>query len=165
MQLPDSHDRLHRAERDVALAVAALERGRRQRLALSELRRRDAAVTAALDVAVGVARTGGATLHQQLHRLRTQRELHVLAGGAAAGVRVPNCVRASSRAASGPQVAGMDFEPASASGPPDTRTYGLDLIAALDGVPRPDLPGSAGPAVVHQFWVRHVPVPSLDMAG
>lgn len=129
---PSVPAQLEAARRAVARAEAALRHVHLEQLPLSELRARHAALGAALDAAVAAAAAVGAGHRDELHRLRTQRELHTLAGLSTPGIRVATCPRASSRSAFGPLIAGMDFDPAPAMGPVDTRTYGLDLTACVD---------------------------------
>lgn len=129
----DQDVRLHEAERAVDRATALLERARVMRLGLTELRGRQAAVTAALDAALDEAKAGGTRHHQHVQRLRTQRELHVLHGLSTAGLTPATCPRTSSLAATGPHIAGMGSVLSSTAGPLKGGTYGLDLMAALEG--------------------------------
>lgn len=112
------------ARREVARASAAFEHAGLEALPLSELRSRHAALRTALDAAVGAAGLGHGA---ELERLRTQRELHTLAGLSTPGVHIPTCPRTSCLSALGPLIAGMSADPAPALGPLDTRAYGLDL--------------------------------------
>lgn len=122
---------LDSARREIARATAELEHARLEALPLSELRSRHAALRAALDSAVAAAGAAGPGHGAELERLRTQRELHTLAGLSTPGIHVPTCPRTSCRSALGPLIAGMSADPAPALGPMDTRAYGLDLTACV----------------------------------
>lgn len=156
-----SPDALHALEDDVARARDVLDRMTRSRAPLADMRAQHLAVSAALDAAIDAAQAAGRPQRKRLQRLRTLRELHVLAGLSATGVRVPTSVRTTSREATAPHIAGMHLDPTAALGPAQTRRYGLELVTLLDADPAAhadtiattsaaaarDLPVQRGPAV------------------
>ncbi len=117
-------------------------------------------MTARVEDAIHVAEVGPPTPRAPLQQRRTRRELLVLAGMSTTGLHVPTCVRVSTLASTGPHIAGMGGEVTAAFGPPATRTYGLDLTAAIDA-PAP-AHSVASPAVVS---FRRAPDDSVEEYG
>lgn len=113
----------------VAEAAAALERAHRARRPLAEQRALWQQLDRALDAAVTAARSAGS---EQLHRARTQRELHRLAALSTPGLLPATVVRTASRGGTGPHIAGMVLDPMPPVGHGVDGTYGLDLPAVLD---------------------------------
>lgn len=120
------------------------------------------AAEAAIDAAIGIAFGAGAAQAPVLRRLRTRRELLLLAGLSTSGVDVPDCAQPTSLAADGPVLAGLDFE---REAPVLGHAHGLDLAAALDpatrstaGAPGPHLP----PARTAQRHPEEAAAPSSE---
>jgi hypothetical protein len=149
-------DRQPDLRRTLEHAIIALREGYLARMLPSEIRSRYGAVTAAYDSAIaageagyriatgpteGLSRTrviaargrpAARASRQMLERLRTARQEHLLDASPASGVLVPTFVRASSRAALGPHVPGMESDPVPPMGPLEQRTYGVDLTAMME---------------------------------
>ena len=185
-------DRLPDLQHTLELAIVALREGYLARVPPSEIRSRYRAVSAAYDAAIaaceaghriavgpteGLSRTrviaargrpAARAWRQVLERLRTARQEHLLDASPASGVLVPTCVRVSSRAALGPHIPGMDFDPAPPLGPLEQRTYGVDLAAVMEArvvpprvVPPPRKPSIAiRPQVLPPQTVPGLAVPT-----
>lgn len=149
-------DRLPELQHVLEHALLALREGYLARMLPSEIRSRYGAVTSAYDSAIaageagyriatgpteGLSRTrviaaqgrpAARASRQMLERLRTARQGHLLDASPVSGVLLPTFVRVSSRAAFGPQIPGMEYDPVPPMGPLEQRTYGVDLTALLE---------------------------------
>jgi hypothetical protein len=126
------------AEQEVALdkAVTAYATARDGRAGVAALRATHLAAAEAYRAAIVAAQNAEGvapgTVSARVGRLRTALQVHVLEATSASGIRVPTSVRVSSRAATGPRIAGMGFGFEDPYGPAATRTIGVNLSATSE---------------------------------
>lgn len=149
-------DRLPDMQHTLEHAIMALREGYLARMLPSEIRSLYRAVSDSYDSAIaaceaeyriatgpteGLSRTrviaarqrpAARASRQVLERLRTSRQEHLLVASPATGVLLPTSVRASSRAAYGPHIPGMESDPVPPMVPLEQRTYGVDLKALME---------------------------------
>ena len=133
-----AEEKLAREGRKLDEALAAYAAARSGRCSVGRLRAAYSTAVQAYDrttrAAAAVEQDHPRTVDQRLAGLGAAQQQFLLTGSYADGTLLPTYVRVSSRAATGPHIPGMDFEPRDPLGPVSERTIGVDLARVLDGL-------------------------------
>jgi hypothetical protein len=129
----ESLDRIAERRRALAAAHQTYEQAQFTHRPLSEVRAAMDALTAAYTELIAETTRHPRTMRGLTEQLQDEKQRLIL--DAPLGVLPPVTVRVASNAPLGPLIPGMDFDLDDPQGPPTERSWGIDMMAQLDGEP------------------------------